>query len=742
MEEKALYYLAEYERASNASKKIEIDLEELKSTLEKQREFHEGKITQLKEQLHKAKEQHEAKEREHDKSIGRLGKELQSSQLALEQYKNDAQSLEIQLQKSKQAVKEKEKELQIIHGQIVQRRALAPPLGDEDFKMTWVAHEQLSIEITETHKAREEELKMLRLQLASVTKEMATHSLKYASQLEQTKKEFQAEICKIKCEGETHIADVHSSLNREFQMSKERYEIKIEQIQQELKGSQLNCTQLQSKLEAAEQQCETLLVQVPSHTRRIEDLQSIQIKNEEMLAQCQKEIDEKTSKMTQLLATESELKSHMKYIQEQLQQSQKKQAMLIDDIAVEESDGCTEVLVPTSLIQSPSRHSYQSDRSFHEEVVTQMKAQLEELQMVLLQQQLSVDKSNEMSLVQELLSNNAILKEEVEKGQIEKERKVELMALRDMEIEALKSSMQHYIVLLKRLKDEVAEKIDLALNSLQKRSDASIDDSFSKLHLATHNITFLSQTLHEMEECHTNALETLFCEIGEFKSRENSYQQEVDQLQSSLDQSTEEFQFSKQELEQELEAKEKEVMTLKEKLEEKKAEYRALKAKWRELEKRMPSFKATKTVSPKMHSSATQLPKEEKKENTQAIQKQVTVKKTESQQVHDEMKTITTKTLDKSREKEYQIQQMEEQILKKEVKIQELQNMLDTVVNEPIEAVLQYIESAPLENVNDAVFVSMQKEMQKERKRSVQQEMELRDSMKKVYINIHMICAH
>ena len=742
MEEKASYYLTQYERASDASKKIKIDLEELKSTLEEQREDHEGKITQLKVQLHEAKEKHAAKEREHNKSIGRLGKELQSSQLALEQYKNDAQSLEIQLQKSKQAVKAKEKELQIIHGQIAQCRALAPPLSDEDLNMPWVAHEQLSVEVTETHKAREEELQKLRLQLASANKEMATHSSKHASQLDQTKKEFQAEIYRVKHEGEIHIAAVRCSLDREFQMSKQRYKIQIEQIRQELKGSQLNCTQLQRKLEAAEQQCETLLVQVSSHTRQIEDLQSIQTGNEEKLAQYQKEIDEKKSKMAQLVATESELRSHVNSLQEQLQQSQKRQAMLINDIGVEESDGCIEVLVPTSPIQSSSRHSYQSDRSFHEEVVTQMKAQLEELQMILLQQQALVDKSNEISLVQELLSNNAILKEEVEKSQIEKEREVELMALRDMDIEALKTSLQHYIALLKRLKDEVAEKIDLALNSLQKRSDASIDDSLSKLHLATHNITFLSQTLHEMEECHTNALETLFCELSDVKSTEKSYQQEMDQLQSSLDQSTEEFQFSKQELQQELEAKDKEVMTLKGKLEETKTKYQALKAKWRELEKRMPYAKATKTASPEIHSSAAKVPKEEEKEKIQATQKDVTVKETGSQQVHEKMKTIATETLHKLRKKEYQIQQMEEQILNKELEIQELQNMLDTVVNEPVEAVVQYIESAPLENVNDAVFASMQKEMKKERRHSVQQQMEFRDSMEKVHINIHMIIIH
>ena len=100
--------------------------------LTEQKREHEDDMARLKLQLQEVKQQHSAKEKELNKSIVRLGKELQSSQLALEQYKHDAQSLEDQLQKSKQAVKAKEKELHLLHGQIAQHKTISQPLDDEE----------------------------------------------------------------------------------------------------------------------------------------------------------------------------------------------------------------------------------------------------------------------------------------------------------------------------------------------------------------------------------------------------------------------------------------------------------------------------------------------------------------------------------------------------------------------------------------------------------------------------------
>ena len=748
MKEELSSYTMQYQRAAETSERLQEELDASRSMLTEQKREHEDDMARLKLQLQEVKQQHSAKEKELNKSIVRLGKELQSSQLALEQYKHDAQSLDDQLQKSKQAVKAKEKELHLLHGQIAQHKTISQPLDDEELMMLQKANEQLKIDIegrVEEVRRAEEEVQKLQLQLASANREISMLSSKHGSQVEEMRREFQTEMSRAKGEGESQVAAVRAALERELQMSKERYDIQFEQIRQELKGSQLNLTQLQGKLESAEQQCESLLLQnketEASLTRQVKEFQAIQTQYKEEVAHYKKSVEEKELKLTQMAEVERELTSHVGSLQEQLRQSQRRQAALVDDMAMEETDFGLEALPVTSPIMSPSRHSYQSDRSFHEEVVTQMKSQLEELQMCLLQQSSPV-KSNELSLVQELISNNSVLKEELEKAQADREAEMELMAIKDLEILVLKTKLQEHDTVLKRLKDEVAEKVDLALKSLRKRSDSSIEDSLSKLEAASQTMSLLSQTVQEMEERHTNALETLYSELSQSKSAQESYQQEMDHLQTSLDQSLEEFHHSEQELKQQLQTKETEVTTLREKLSKTQTNYQFLQAKITELESEplAPTISPAASASAEAQTSATGLQWGEEGEDTHMELLQQKTEEMEalreearrSQQLRGEMQTMTEEIQHELRQKEEQMQQMEEQIWLKEQEIRELQHKLETVVNEPVEAVVQYIESAPLESMNDAMFTSMQQEVQTEKERSIQQQMQHKDEIEKV----------
>lgn len=750
MKEELSSYITQYQRAAEISEKLQEELDASRSMLTEQKREHEDDVARLKLQLQEVKQQHSAKEKELNKSIVRLGKELQSSQLALEQYKHDAQSLEDQLQKSKQAVKAKEKELHLLHGQIAQHKTISQPLDDEELMMLQKANDQLKIDIegrVEEVRRAEEEAQKLRLQLASANKEISMLSSKHSSQLEEMRRELQTEMSRAKVEGDSQVAAVRAALERELRMSKERYDIQFEQIHQELKGSQLNYTQLQGKLESAEQQCESLLLQVSQNKeteaglmRQVKEFQAIQTQYKEEVAHYKKSMEEKELKLTQMAEVERQLKSHIGSLQEQLRQSQRRQAALVDDMAMEETEFGLEALPVTSPM-SPSRHSYQSDRSFHEEVVTQMKSQLEELQMCLLQQGSPV-KSNELSLVQELISNNTVLKEELEKVQADREAEVELMAIKDLELLALKTKLQQHDTVLKKLKDEVAEKVDLALKSLRKRSDSSIEDSLSKLEAASQTMSLLSQTVQEMEECHTNALETLYSELSQSKSVQESYQQEMDQLQTSLDQSLEEFHHSEQELKQQLQAKEMEVTTLREKLSKIQTNYQFLQAKITELESEplAPTISPAASASAEAQTSATALQWGEEGEDThlellQQKTEEMEVLREEArraQQLRGEMQTMTEEIQQELRQKGEQMQQMEEQIWLKEQEIRELQHKLETVVNEPVEAVVQYIESAPLESVNDAMFASMQQEVQSEKEHFIQQQMQHKDEIEKV----------
>ena len=83
-------------------------------------------------------------------------------------------------------------------------------------------------------------------------------------------------------------------------------------------------------------------------------------------------------------------------------------------------------------------------------------------------------------------------------------------------------------------------------------------------------------------------------------------------------------------------------------------------------------------------------------------------------------------------EKEHQLREKENEIQIRDIQIQELEWKLDSVVKEPVEAVIQYIDSAPLESVSDAMLVEIQREAEVERGRERERGMQLEEEVVKV----------
>lgn len=83
-------------------------------------------------------------------------------------------------------------------------------------------------------------------------------------------------------------------------------------------------------------------------------------------------------------------------------------------------------------------------------------------------------------------------------------------------------------------------------------------------------------------------------------------------------------------------------------------------------------------------------------------------------------------------EKECQLREKEEEIQTRDAQIQDLKQKLDSVINEPIEAVVQYIDSAPLESMNDAMLLELQSEMEEERERGRERDIQAEKEMTKV----------
>ena len=83
-------------------------------------------------------------------------------------------------------------------------------------------------------------------------------------------------------------------------------------------------------------------------------------------------------------------------------------------------------------------------------------------------------------------------------------------------------------------------------------------------------------------------------------------------------------------------------------------------------------------------------------------------------------------------EKECQLREKEKELQTQDAEIRELKQKLDSVVNEPIEAVIQYVDSAPLENMNDSMLLELQSEMEEERERGREREIQADKEMTKV----------
>ena len=720
-------------------------LEELRSELnasrvaiDKQETTHRVEKERLKVELEAAKGQFWVKEDEQSKTLMRLGKELQSSQLALEQYKLDAQSLEDQLQKSRQAIKTKERELQLLQGK-PQRKPppILPAQPHDNEELTRLSEENKMLQedmesrIAEAERAREADIQKLETQLALAQKETSQLSLQHEIELEEKKREYQSEQARVKGEGESKVAAIRATMERELRMSKERYEIQVEGVQQELKVSRLNTAQLQGKLDSAEQQCESLLLEVSQHREttssqaaQFKELQQLQAQQEEELALQLKATQERDSQLAQAANKERVLRGQVSHLQQQLRQSQQRQAALVEDIAMEDTDYSFQAVLPTSPIMSPSRHSYQSDRSFHEEIVTQMKSQLEELQMCLVQQQQSTpSKTNQLSLVQELLATNSTLQENLDREQVERERELALLEVRDLEIQALRERLEEHHSELVDLKNTVSERLGQTLKSLQQKSNASIDDSTAKLEAASMAVAQLSETLRARDERHTSALETLFSEMSQSRITQESYQQEVEQLHSTLDRSREELDHSEQELKRMLDTKEREVGQLREMLDEAQTNYQSLQGKMEDLDREPPTVMQPPSVPG--HRLL-----EDKEVEMEALREEAR----RAELLRSKAQSATEAARNDMRQRKEQMDQMEAEIRSKEQEISKLQHKLETVVNEPIEAVMQYMESAPLESASDTVFASMEQQVQAGRRHSMQLEANHRDEVEKVWI--------
>ena len=259
-----------------------------------------------------------------------------------------------------------------------------------------------------------------------------------------------------------------------------------------------------------------------------------------------------------LLAQRTEIEQQLHSERGQLQSQN--QIRQVEEIAVAEIDYPFNCHSQPSPVKLPSRHSHQSDHSYHEDIVAQMKSQLEDPQMCLVQQHNSAMKLNEWTLVQETNSAN------VEREQKNWETELEKLKVKDAVIQHLTEKVEEHQTELERIETAFLQSMDQALSSLQQKLNSSVDNSSLKVETANKAIAQMFEMIHVQHERHTNALHTLIYDLNEVRIVQNTYQQEIELLHSTLDQSQDELTHTKQELKHSLTIKEAEISKLKEML--------------------------------------------------------------------------------------------------------------------------------------------------------------------------------
>ena len=675
--------------------------------------LHNEKIERMKLEADLEKQTFLANEYEQSKTMMRLGKELQSSQLALEQYKLDAQNLAVQLQKLKQETKNKEMELQFLQGRSQRKVLPLPP--------TQVVQREEVEKLKEENRDLQEDIarKVEELERMKETE----HAYQKAHCDDQLKeRQYIIELVKAGEDAKSKVVAIQTTMEKELHTMEMRCAIQVEDTQHQLKASQLTTAQLKRKLESAEQQCENLLLdlslqkyEVAQQARQIQELEEIHVRLQEEISQLEREVQKHKSQLAQQTEIEHQLHRQI--------QSQNR-IKPVGEVAVAGVDYPLNSQSQPSPVTSPSRHSYQSDHSYHEEIVTQMKSQLEDLQMCLVQQHSSAMKSNELTLVQELIEANSTLQANVEQEQRKRERELEKLEVKDAVIQHLTEKVEEHRTELKHIEIAFVKSMEQALSSLQQKLNSSVEKSSLKVETANKAIAQMFEMIHTQHERHTSALNTLISELNQVQIVQNTYQQEVELLHSKLDQSQEELTHTEQELKYSLSIKEAEVSKLKEMLNN------AQKTSLKEDEQLISKQLATTVTSMQEQKSELKLTsvasqekgcdeerqREERELQESEMEMQVVALQKESRRAKQKLKE-SHRVADTNMQ--LKIHNMEVQICIKEQEIEELRHKLHTVVKEPVEVVMQYRETAPLENASDAIFTSMQNDLQAGRRQSM-----------------------
>ena len=546
---------------------LSAEIQTLQGQLETEKAIYAKELEAMKEQLHRA--QALLEEREEANEIEATGnKEMfEQVQVQLAEYQQRAESLEKQLLQAESELTTKKEELLSSQKELVALQTAVlregPTVEDMSSMMANLEQlqeqyaqsseknehlrkqaEHLQVKMVASEKRAEEEISKLRTQLINVHKEITDQSTLYEDEISQIKEDARKESKVHKQRAELRLAEVRAESEKHIQSLKQRYELQLEVLKQDLKSKELREKGLEGKLALVEMQCENALNEVAEFMKKEANWESQMVQYEANEESYKNEISQSRMDATKLQAELMLLKKDNQVTFSSptrgLQSRNKQTTLVHEEVANEETDWPE--TTPASASPRPSsRSSYQSEQSAHDELIIQMKSQLEELQKVLMVQSRLGDEKvdGELSLVQELLTNNCAIQAELQrvvKGfETERLRHKELYASKEDELKRMKSKIGEERRALECLVTVTAKELLGKVHTLNNHSRESIAGYQSKIQDAISLLATVKETLHDRDQRHTKAMDSLLSDLDSSRSFNDTTADESDLLRSGLD---------------------------------------------------------------------------------------------------------------------------------------------------------------------------------------------------------------
>lgn len=356
--------------------------------------------------------------------------------------------------------------------------------------------EALQTKLLASQDEYEQHVSNLQNRMLSVEKELADRSKLHEDEINQLKEESLCAARKREESAETRLAEVRDEFQKQMQSARQLSDLQLESARQELKACEHNMKALQAKVDDTESQYETALLQLSgfrkqehSYRQQIAELRTTEERCKCEIDQLRIDLQHQKEELEAVRESERKCKQYIAHLTEEFE-------------GLKQTPGLSTPRSPTS--PSHRRLSQHSDQSVHEEVISQMKTQLEDLQKILISQSKGGVEAGdeELSLIQELLFNNSRLQSELRREREDRELYGSDAQSFDFTSLKVRSPEHGDRKVVQSVASSLVKNLSSLIDSLQTRCNTSFNGYSHRITELATLIAALAQCLHEKNSHH------------------------------------------------------------------------------------------------------------------------------------------------------------------------------------------------------------------------------------------------